>query len=568
MKTFREHGIFLPSNSTGEVRAKCPKCTPTRKHKGEKDLGVNVEKGTWLCHHCGWSAGLNDPSDHEAASKTYSRPLFIYSTLSDDILKYFDGRGIHQGTLADNQISATGNAIRFPYFKGGICVNIKTRTLDKKFFQEKNPEPCFYRFDALAPDEPIIITEGEIDCLSLCETGFHNSTSVPNGAPPASAKNYSREFSYLESAEELFQQCDKVILAVDNDLPGKNLEQELARRIGVEKCYRVKYPEGCKDANDVLVNHGRHKLREAIESASPMPVTGIFSMRDIEDLIFHLYDQGERSGEPTGWPTMDQFYTVAPGQLTIVTGMPGSGKSTWIDALAVNLMRGSGWRFAVFSPENWPLQRHAQNFIEKLSMLPFDRPGYHKPRIARKEVGDMIAILEDRVMFIMPENEKMTVETVLDKARVCIYRYGVNGIIIDPWNEFDHEYGNLSETQYIAEQLGRIRRFARQNGAHIWLIAHPQKMTKDQVTGQYPAPSMYEISGSAHWKNKADVGICVHRPDMNDDLTEVYVQKVRFREIGKTGVVQFRYSRETGTYTDPVSRSMVGVAGKDRAANN
>ena len=197
--------------------------------------------------------------------------------------------------------------------------------------------------------------------------------------------------------------------------------------------------------------------------------------------------------------------------------------------------------------------------------MPFDRDGYHKRRIGRGEVRGMVEDLEGRVMFIMPENEAMTVETVLEKAKVCIYRHGVNGIIIDPWNEFDHTYGTLSETQYIAEQLGRIRRFARQNAAHVWLVAHPQKMQKDSATGHYPPPTMYEISGSAHWKNKADVGICVHRPDMTNDITEVYVQKVRFREIGKTGVVQFRYARETGTYIDP---GLKVVDGKRQAAND
>jgi twinkle protein len=98
--------------------------------------------------------------------------------------------------------------------------------------------------------------------------------------------------------------------------------------------------------------------------------------------------------------------------------------------------------------------------------------------------------------------------------------------------------------------LGKIRRFARRNGVHVWIVAHPQKLIKDKDTGKYKPPTMYEISGGANWRNKADVGICVHRPDMTNDITEIYIQKVRFREIGKLGAVQFRYARETGNYTD------------------
>jgi twinkle protein len=235
--------------------------------------------------------------------------------------------------------------------------------------------------------------------------------------------------------------------------------------------------------------------------------------------------------------------------MTIVTGIPGSGKSTWVDALLANLVKTANWSFALFSPENWPIERHAQNLIEKFSMQPFDKSGYTKQRITRPDVEEMIGIINNYFYFLMPSDDSMTVEDILEKAKVCIYRFGVNGIVIDPWNELDHDFGSKTETQYISEKLGKIRRFARLNNVHIWIVAHPQKLSKGE-NGKYKAPTMYEISGGAHWRNKADVGICVHRPDMRNDVTEVYVQKVRFREIGKIGAVELRYARETGTYSD------------------
>ena len=545
MRTFRDFGIFVPSSATGEIRVTCPKCTPGRKHKNEKDLSVNVEKGVFKCFHCDFEGGLNDEKTPKP-QQPYERPNYLYADLPEEVVTFFAGRGIGQQVLIDNKIGFGSGAIQAPFYKGGQCVAIKFRTLEKKFWQSKNPEPCLYRFDDLNNETPLVICEGEIDALSFCQVGIKNATSVPNGAPALTAKNYEREFGYLASAMDLIEKCGKVVLAVDNDEPGKKLEQELARRIGVEKCWRVVWPEGCKDANDVLVRLGAAALKDCLNGARAYPVEGIYTSFDIEDLIFHLYDRGEQRGASTGWPLLDPFYTIKPGQMTIITGIPGSGKSAWLDALLVNLAINHSWTFAMFSPENWPIERHAESLLEKLCKRPF----HGRSRMPREMLKEMIGAINERFFFIMPEDDKMTVDAILEKARVTIFRHGVKGLAIDPWNELTHVYGKLTETQYISETLAKIRRFARRNDCHIWIVAHPQKLVKDHKTGRYKTPTMYEISGGANWRNKADVGICVHRPDMGNGITEIYIQKVRFREVGKLGGVRFRYARETGNYSD------------------
>lgn len=571
MKTFSDHGISVPSGSSGEIRTTCPKCSGDRRKSRERCLAVNVDEGVWFCHHCGHSGSLK-PERTESEIRTYFRPPHVHVDLPPDMLEYLKKRGLSEVTLSRHGV-CLGDvyvqeqkrkvpAIKFPYLKGGVVVNAKHRTLDKRFRQEANAESCLYRFDQISRMQPetLIVCEGEIDALSFYEAGFSNVTSVPNGAPAPNAKNYSREFAYLESAASILDGCKKVILAVDNDAPGKHLEQELARRIGVEKCYRIQFPVDCKDGNDVLTKHGADELEKIIAAAKPFPVNGIFTSSDIADLVFHLHESGESRGVSTTWPLFDSFYTVKPGQVTVVTGIPGSGKSSFVDALAVNLAKRHGWSFALFSPENWPLQRHAQSITEKLTGKTFDRNSAYTPRISREELQEALDFMADRFFFLMPEEEAMTVDSILEKARVTISRHGVRGIALDPWNEFDHDFGGLSETQYISATLGKIRRFARRNDVHVWIVAHPQKLTKDSATGKYRPPTMYEISGGAHWRNKADVGLCVHRPDMNRDETVVYVQKIRFREVGRLGGVRFRYSRDTGVYND------FQVVGKDAEA--
>ena len=113
------------------------------------------------------------------------------------------------------------------------------------------------------------------------------------------------------------------------------------------------------------------------------------------------------------------------------------------------------------------------------------------------------------------------------------------------WNEVEHCFKGLSETQYISQELTKIRRFARFNGIHIWVVAHPTKLSKN-ASGQYDPPTMYDIAGGAHWRNKADNGICVYR-DFQTNITEIIVQKIRFKEIGKLGSVSLKYTH-TGQY--------------------
>jgi len=554
MKTFSDYNIDIPAGASGEVRTLCPECSPQRKKSSEKCLAVNISKGTWFCHHCGHSGGLKEEADH-CPAPVYQKPKFKKSELPANVVEYFQKRGIPENILTENQIgygpSFPGkNGIQFPYFKGGVVVNIKHRSHDKDFRQEKNAEKCLYRFDQVSRclGDTLAITEGEIDALSIQAAGFNMVSSVPDGAPSAGAKQFNSKFDFLKSAESIFRYYKKIILATDTDAPGRLCEQELARRIGAEKCYRVKYPDGCKDANDVLVRHGAAAVLQFIEKAIPYPVEGLLSPCDYENEVLDLYDRGANRGFSTGWPALDPYYTVKPGEMTVVTGIPGSGKSNFVDALMVNLMASEGWSFAVFSPENWPPERHIQTILEKVERRPFARHGRTEQRMERSDVSEALQMINAFFQFIVPAEDLLTVETILEKARIAIFRYGVKGVVIDPWNELDHLYEGKTEAQYLSEKLTKIRRFARMNGVHVWVVAHPKNLSKDS-DGKYKPPTMYEISGGAHWRNKADNGICVHRPDFQTPITEIYVQKIRFREVGKIGMVRLQYCGDTGTYT-------------------
>ena len=555
MKKFQDFGIALDGKSGTEVKVQCPKCSHLRQKKTYPCLNVNTDKAVWHCWHCGWSGGLiqgeyNAPTI--AHKKLYVRPEHRPAALTDKSLQFFDDRKITVDVIARNriavervwmpQIEDESNCVAFPYTRNGEVINVKYRDGGKNFRQVAGAEKILYKYDDI-DDECTIITEGEMDALSLEVAGFKNAISVPDGAPSPTAKSFDTKFDFLN--DERLDAVKKFIIAVDADEPGKRLEEELSRRLGRERCSRVTWVANCKDANEVLMKHGVEILRECINSAQIYPVEGVFSVLDIEDELQSLLDNGLPMGEPTGWEGVDRLYTPAAGQWTLVTGIPSMGKSEWLDALAINIAEQAGWVFGVCSPENQPITWHTAKLLEK-RMSKRIKPG----SVTDKEFADAKQWLHQHFHFILPESP--TLESVLDKAKVLVRRHGLKGLIIDPYNELDHtrRKEGINETEYVSSFLTQLRTFARQQSVHIWLVAHPAKLFKDK-DGTYPVPDGYSVSGSAHFYNKADNIVAVHRDVNNPNAsTEVHVQKIRSRWLGNRGVANLKWRPECGRFRD------------------
>jgi twinkle protein len=559
VKTFRDFGIEIPAGASGNIKTQCPQCSHTRsrQHIREKCLSVNVDEGVWLCHHCQWSGALpkEEPIAIRPSVRVVPSPVTpippALSRIGERGLAWFATRGISEQTVQAFGIysekryfpdaEAELNATCFPYLVNGALVNVKYRAAAEKHFTTvKGARKTFYNLDAVRDEARIVIVEGEMDVLA-CHMADIAAISVPNGAN-------SLTDEVMDSARFLLDRADRrFILAGDMDEAGCRLTDELARRFGHERCSVVTWPTACKDANDVLKSRGADALRAAIAAAAPFPVAGLITVAEEEQATWGLYADGPTPALTTGWRALDGLYSVRPGQLTVITGEPGAGKSAWTDNLAVNMARLHDWRIGIYSPENQPIARHIGTLSAKFLGAPFfDGP---TPRMRVDELDAAIHWLEQHVAFILPEEP--TVEAVLGLARVLVYRSGISGLIIDPWNEMDHSRpAALSETEYISRCLTRIRTFARNHDVHVWLVAHPTKLIKG-ADGQYPAPTPYDISGSAHWFNKADNCISLRRNKLDAGAaTEVHVQKIRFAEVGRIGTAELRYDAAVGRFTD------------------
>lgn len=567
MKAFEDFQIDLGGRTGVEVQTTCPQCSHTRKKAKARCLAVNTLEGIWLCHHCDWRGSLK--SGEESRSKPPKRivkPQFEKpSAVPSAVREWFAKRGIPEETVSRHcialqtvympQLEEEVPCLAFPYTRQVETVNIKFRALHEKAFRQvKDAEKILYGLDDLTETWAVIV-EGECDKLALDVAGIRNAVSVPDGAPPTGSKPSDTKFEYLTTCAAHLDPLTKIVLAVDNDPPGKKLEEELSRRLGPERCWRVTWPDGCKDANEVLLKDGPGALRQCIEEAKPFPLEGVLLVEDLAEEVIRLYREGLRGGVATGWKSVDQCYSVRPGEMTIVTGVPSHGKSQFLDALVVNLARIHGWSFAVCSPENLPVERHVAKLIEQYTGMPF-REGPEE-RLPLRDLLPALQWLHDHFVFVAPE-ETLTIAALLQTAKSLVTRRGIRGLIIDPWNEFDHTRGSgQTETEHICTALTQIRRFARNHGVHVWLVAHPQKLYRRE-DGSYPVPTPYDISGSAHWRNKADNCLTVWR-DLNDleQPVKLYVQKIRFREIGKVGAVDLQFNPVNGRYEEVIPKPLM-----------
>ncbi len=426
------------------------------------------------------------------------------------------------------------NTVQFNYFREGQLVNTKFRTGNKYFKLCSGAELLPYHIDGIKGQRECIITEGEIDALSFAEAGRFDVVSVPNGA--------NANLSYLDDyIEEYFDDKETIFIASDSDTKGVVLRDELLRRFGAERCRIVEYGDGCKDANEHLVKYGKESLLKCLDAAPEIKLEGVFTVSDFEQSLDALFENGMQKGVMIGHECFDRLCSFETKRLCIVTGIPGSGKSEFIDEIAERLNMRYGWRFAYFSPENAPLAYHASKLIEKFTGKRFGRT-----TLSHGEYRQVKEHLEQDFYFISPK-EDFKIDTILERAQFLVRRRGIKALVIDPYNRLESTMQGRSETLYISEVLDKLTNFAQRNDILVILMAHPTKQPRNQ-DGAIQAPTLYDISGSANFFNKADFGLVVHR-NRQENTVEVHVQKVKFRHLGECGMALFKYNLNNGRYT-------------------
>ena len=547
------------------ARVQCPFCSSERKKSRLKEMTLTRKSDgavLYYCHHCD-ASGSVQPHRKEYQLSAVPQPKILENALQKAHYDYLASRGISKETADKYKLFAgrkwfarlnkEADCIGFPYFRNGSLVGVKYRSFpDKDFTQESGGSHDFFGLDNITPDKPIVIVEGEIDALTLHEAGIENVVSVPGGAPVKVADgkvaaSEDKKFAFVWNAREVLDKAPHVILATDQDTPGQALAEELARRIGKEKCRLAKFQ--AKDLNEVFNDPSREGttlIRDILAQAQPYPIAGLSEATTYADRLHDLFSKGTGKGFSTGYQSLDTIYTVAPGQLTVVTGYPSSGKSNWVDQIMVNLARDNDWKFAVCSFENQP-EIHISRLMEIYTQKRFFE-GANRMSDAEKDVA--FKWVTEHFLFIDSNGEEpSTLDSILERARVAVKRMGVRGLVIDPYNYIELDRTNTTETDAISQMLTRVQKFCKANDCHTWFIAHPSKIQRSGT--EQPRPDGMSISGSMAWWAKADCGVTIHR---QPDHVEVAVWKCRYRWVGTQGETSLIFQKTAGTYAEQLDK--------------
>ena len=521
----------------------CPLCSHDRKKKKDKCASLDWKTGMGTCHHCGSTFQLHT---FVKSNREYVKPVWRNNTsLSDRAIQWFESRGISQDTLIKMKVSEglewmpqTGkeeNTIQFNYFRNGELINTKFRDGRKNFKLVKGAEKVFYNLDNIVDCDTVVIVEGEIDALSFVESNVNCVISVPNGATTTRLN-----LDYLDSSIEYFEDKKKIVLALDQDEPGQALQAEFIRRFGAEKCYTVQFGV-CKDANEFLVRSGGHELRRLLAEAVPVPLENVVTVKDIEDELTEFMEEGFKPGFQVGLPNFDEIFSTYTGQFITVTGIPSSGKSDWVDQMAVGYNIRYGWRTAFASPENKPTFLHAHKLIRK----------FWKGMPSKKDLGterwEMVKSHVDKNFFFL-ENERYDLDSVLEKGAELVKRKGIKCLVIDPFNKVKMKTKReLSIPDYTMEYLQKIEIFAKKYDVLVIVVAHPTKMYKG-ADGKIEEPTMYNIKGGGEWYDASYHGLLVHR-NYEEKTVKVKVLKVKFQNLGQNGEeAHFKWRPDSGLY--------------------
>lgn len=523
----------------------CPFCGDT-----EEKAAMHVDSGVFNCMHlnrCGekgtfwyFQSKMGDtpePKSYDShietlRSKTYAKPDIKQEELSQKHRGWFNARGISNDVLLEFRVTSSGNAIVFPYYKGGELVAAKFRGPEKKFWKTKDSEPVLFNRDAVDDSDSLIICEGEVDAMSFAEYGYHNVVSVPSGAS---------DTTWIENEWDWLNRFGKIYISMDMDDAGRRAVEVIAERLGLWRCYNVKLP--FKDANECLTNGIKADVIDsAIEQAEEFRIPEITRPNEYADeVVAILTDEEYGKGRGTGFEQLDSILGGWRwGELTVWSGANGSGKTTILNQLVLDAAKKHGDRTFIASLEMKPTQLLAW-IIQQ---------GNKGGRPVDEEYIRLALDVLSGAIHMMNILGKIDADLVLDVFEFAARKYGCKHFILDSLMRV-----SLKGDKYEAQEafVGRLVTFAQKYDVHVHLVAHPRKGVSDDDT-----PGKVDVAGTADITNQAHNVLILWRPT-SEKLAKLKEEGKRTRarlfvrknrELGRVGDINLDFNEETRRFIE------------------
>lgn len=503
----------------------CPFCNGG-KNKDKYTFAINKDTGAYNCLRgtCGETGNIYTLAkylrieieqerktyfrEYRRPKKAYKKPDIKTKDLTEQVIKYFETRGISKETLIKNKVTTDprGNIV-FNFHQNGELVFVKYKIPRKpkkgeaKSWREPDGKPVLYGMDDCDPKYPLIIIEGEPDKLVLDECGIKNATSIPSG---------TQDFTWIDECWDWMEQFKEIIIWGDNDTAGKGFQQEAIARLDDWKLRIVKCEY--KDANELLhyktKDHGKDKakeiVREHIKKAELIQKEYITNLADVK-----RKDYRNVTAISTGYQEVDSLIGgMYGGMLVVWTGYNGSGKSTILSNILLNGVE-KNHRAFIYSGElpkedfkEWmDLQLSGQKYLAT-----YDCPVKNQSiPIADEKYYKYLDDFYDEMVYLFDTDDYATDKQIMSAMEYMAKREGVKVFAIDNMLTMNvTEKGDSNEKQ--AKLIIKLKGFARKFNAVVHLVAHPRKPAQGQTR-----VDKYSVSGTANITDLADRVIGFHR---------------------------------------------------------
>lgn len=573
--------LELPDFDTKNLKSCCP-------YHSEKTPSFiyNPKNQSFKCFGCGKSVDLIDVLMEKGSSfldaakflfeqadieysfgeqsvktkRNYKYPLEEPNGEKPNVIEYLGKRKISKNVIdyLDIRQDKHGNCVFNYYDTNDVLTLVKYRPSYKIEKGAKQPKtwcqkdsdttPLLFNMNRVNTSKPLLITEGEIDCVSAIEAGYLNTVSVPFGAG---------NYTWIEENWDWLNQFDTIIIWSDNDEPGLKMRKECLYRLGTWRTKFISTPEyyekdgkkiKTKDINECLYLGGKEYVMQLISDAKDVPVTSVVDYSELEEL-----DISQMDGVKTGIKPLDnELIKIFYGTLTVLSGRPSSGKTSIIDQIIAQTMDGnnSAFLFSKEMPErmsaNWfnAILAGRRNMVEmvskegkKFSVVPYS---------TQKQMQKFY----EKKLFIYRDNEPNDVESVMKSAEECVRKYGCKLIVLDNLMMIDLNCSESDKNTAQTNLMNMLIKFAAKFNVAVVLIAHPRK-TQDMNSDI----EMYDISGTSNIINLAMRSIGLRRVSKKEKADQkskwkdydVVLTVIKDRLLGKTDF-------QVGLWYDIVSR--------------
>lgn len=491
----------------------------------------------------------------------YRYPHEVPCTDKSKVYAYFEQRKISRETLdaLDVRQDSEGNAVFNYYDTNDVLTMVKYKPSHKvqhgqaKCWCQQNSDtaPLLFNMNRINVNSPLLICEGEPDCLSAIEAGFKNAVSVPLG---------SSNLHWIDENLEWLDQFESIIICADNDDAGVKMQKECVPRLGSWRTKVVDIPaipigntgRVTKDLNEILYVCGKDKVLELILDAKDSPVPSVADLSDVEPTEYEDVD-----GVTTGLKTIDdELMRLFFGTLTIVSGQPGSGKSSLLTQLACNSLDNdiSTWLFSGELPngveKSWFNYIFAgpRNITDAIS-----RRGNPYKKISTTTLTEINKTYKGR-WHIYRDDYDNTLDKLIASMTDTVRKYGARCLILDNFMCIDTETSE-EELRSQTDTIKKLIEFAKKYQVAVILVCHPRKMDAGTNVG------IYDIAGTSNIVNLAHRTIGLRRvTDAERENAAKYSEKRR--QLLKYDVIVTivkdrmfgRQNIDVGLYYDPASR--------------